>query len=230
MKKAENLFRAYGYLWVIPAYALLYMTWFIYLEKRSTPSYHIIHMILDDSIPFCEYFIIPYFLWFLFVPFSVLLMIAAGRKDFNRVFTFLSTGMTLFLIVSTVYPNGALLRPTVFPRNNIFTDMVLSLYGTDTATNLFPSIHVYNSLGAMFAVLECKKYRHNRFLRISSVVMCLLIVLSTVFLKQHSVFDVLTGLFMGVVMYVAVYRCDMSILPEEYSFEKSFSTARRKIS
>ena len=230
MKKAENLFRAYGYLWVIPAYALLYMTWFIYLEKRSTPSYHIIHMILDDSIPFCEYFIIPYFLWFLFVPFSVLLMIAAGRKDFNRVFTFLSTGMTLFLIVSTVYPNGALLRPTVFPRNNIFTDMVISLYGTDTATNLFPSIHVYNSLGAMFAVLECKKYRHNRFLRISSVVMCLLIILSTVFLKQHSVFDVLTGLFMGVVMYVAVYRCDMSILPEEYSFEKSFSTARRKIS
>jgi len=230
MKKAENLFRAYGYLWVIPAYALLYMTWFIYLEKRSTPSYHIIHMILDDSIPFCEYFIIPYFLWFLFVPFSVLLMIAAGRKDFNRVFTFLSTGMTLFLIVSTVYPNGALLRPTVFPRNNIFTDMVMSLYGTDTATNLFPSIHVYNSLGAMFAVLECKKYRHNRFLRISSVIMCLLIVLSTVFLKQHSVFDVLTGLFMGVVMYVAVYRCDMSILPEEYSFEKSFSTARRKIS
>ena len=230
MKKAEDLFREYGYLWVIPAYALLYMTWFIYLEKRSTPSYHIIHMILDDSIPFCEFFIIPYFLWFLFVPFSVLLMIAAGRREFNREFTFLSIGMTLFLIVSTVYPNGALLRPTVFPRNNIFTDMVISLYGTDTATNLFPSIHVYNSLGAMFGVLNCKKYRHNRFLRMSSVVMCLLIILSTVFLKQHSVFDVLTGLFMGAVMYVAVYKCDMSILPEEYGFEKSFSTARRKIS
>ncbi len=231
MRKIDNLIREYGYLWVVPAYAVFYMTWFIYLEKRNNPAYHIIHTFVDDYIPFNEFFVIPYFLWFLFVPAAVLLSVMAGRKEFNKTFTFLSLGMTLFLIISTVYPNGALLRPSVFPRNNIFTAMVRSLYNTDTATNIFPSIHVYNSLGAMFAVLKCKKYENNKVLRISSIVICISIILSTVFLKQHSFFDVLTGLFMGAVMYAAVYKCDMSILPEEYSFEKSgrnnFNAARR---
>ena len=220
MKKLETFKKEYGYLWVVPAYFILYMIWFICLERRDNPAFHLIHTFADDYIPFNELFIIPYFLWFLFVPAAVVLSILSGRKDFCRTFTFLSVGMTFFLIVSTVYPNGALLRPSVFPRNNVFTGMVMSLYSTDTATNLFPSIHVYNSLGAMFAILKSQKYEDKKLLRISSVTICVLIILSTVFLKQHSVFDVITGLLMAAVMYVAVYRCDMSVLPRSYSFSE----------
>jgi len=228
MKRIEALFRKYSYLWVIPAYAVFYLTWFIYLENRSTPSYHIIHTVFDDYIPFNEIFIIPYYLWFLFVPFAVFLTIMADRQEFNRCFTFLSIGMTVFLIISAVYPNGALLRPSVFPRDNIFTSMVMGLYATDTATNLFPSIHVYNSLGAMFAILCCEKYKNNHLLRAASVIMCVLIILSTVFLKQHSVFDVVTGLIMGLIMYILVYELNFSIFPENGGIRRIFS--RRSLS
>ena len=70
-----------------------------------------------------------------------------NRREFYQYCIFLFTGMTLFLIISTVYPNGHLLRPTDFPRNNIFTLAVQVLYQADTATNIFPSLHVFNSIG-----------------------------------------------------------------------------------
>ncbi len=221
MKKIMDFFKNYSYLWVVPVYFVLYMTWFFYLETRNINSFHIIHMAVDDLIPFNEFFIIPYYLWFLFIPASVLLMIMSGKEDFSRLFTFLSFGMTLFLIISTIYPNGALLRPSVFPRDNIFTHMVMGLYSTDTSTNLFPSIHVYNSLGAVFAILKCEKYNKNKALRISSVVLCALIILSTLFLKQHSVFDVITGIMLSAVMYLAVWELDVNFLSSRNSAKRS---------
>ena len=43
-------------------YGIIYLTWFIYLEQKVTKNYRVIHVTLDDYIPFCEGFVIPYFL------------------------------------------------------------------------------------------------------------------------------------------------------------------------
>lgn len=202
----------YRHAWILFAYAAIYMPWFAYIEHRSCPMYHIIHMAADDYIPFCEYFIIPYFFWFIFVPLTIVLMLFTSRVDFYRICTFLFTGMTIFLIISTVYPNGDLMRPDVFPRDNIFTSMVLGLYNADTPTNLFPSIHVYNSLGAVFAIVNSEKLRRKKGICISSAIVCALIIMSTVFLKQHSVFDVITAFIMAAIMYVFVYGIDYNAI------------------
>ena len=42
-------------------------------------------------------------------------------------------------------------------------------------------------------------------IRIGSAVLMVNIILSTMFLKQHSVFDVVTGIIMAVFMYMLVY-------------------------
>ena len=116
--------------------------------------------------------------------------------------------MTVFLVVSTLWPNGHHLRPYTMPRDNIFTAMVARLWQTDTPTNLWPSIHVYNSIGAHVALCRCSLGK-KRWLRGASLVLCISIILSTIFLKQHSMFDVLTGLLMASAMYVLVYRQDV---------------------
>lgn len=59
-----------------------------------------------------------------------------------------------FLVISTFIPNIQHLRLHTMPRHNVFTVLVSQLWQTDTPTNLFPSIHVYNSLGAHFAVMN----------------------------------------------------------------------------
>ena len=70
--------------------------------------------------------------------------------------------MTVFLIVSYVYPNAQHLRPTEFPRDNIFTDMVKWLYSTDTPTNILPSIHVFNSLAIHMSLTNCEALRDKK--------------------------------------------------------------------
>ena len=52
-------------------YFLIYLPWFGYLEENVTTHFHVIHVALDDKIPFCEYFIIPYMLWFAYVAWGV---------------------------------------------------------------------------------------------------------------------------------------------------------------
>ena len=135
----------------------------------------------------------------------------------------LFTGMTIFLIVSTIYPNGHYLRPTTFARDNVFVHMVKWLYATDTATNLFPSIHVYNSIAVNLAVWHSGNFRDKKVIRIGSAVLMVSIILSTMFLKQHSVFDVVTGIIMAVFMYMLVYVQNPARMPAgERKYERKF--------
>lgn len=186
-------------------YFVIYLAWFIFLEHHVTTHFHVIHMKIDDYIPFCELFIIPYLLWFAYIAVVIVYMGFKDQKEYFHLCAFLFTGMTLFLIVSTIYPNGHFLRPLAFERDNIFTQMCAALYSTDTATNLFPSIHVYNSIGVHLAVANSEKTRHNKPMRLSSGILMVSIILATVFLKQHSVFDVLTAFFTASVVYTCVY-------------------------
>lgn len=148
----KNIYEKYKHILPFALYFFVYMTWFSWLEQRHIWKYQVIHMAVDNYIPFNEVFIIPYFLWFVYVPAVVLYLALHNKDDYYRTAIFLCTGMTVFLLVSTFFPNGHHLRPAVMPRDNIFTQMVASLYKTDTPTNLWPSIHVYNSLGAHFAL------------------------------------------------------------------------------
>ena len=90
-------------------------------------------------------------------------------------------------------PNVLHLRPTEFPRDNIFTDLVRWLYRTDTPTNVLPSIHVFNSLAIHMSLTNCEALRNRKGIRRASLVLTVLIILSTMFLKQHSVIDVCLG-------------------------------------
>lgn len=193
-------------------YGLIYMPWFIWLESRANLPYHVIHVRLDDVIPFSEVFIVPYLLWFVYVAavFVYLFFQFDKKKEFYQYCIFLFTGMTLFLVVSTVYPNGHLLRPTSFERHNIFTFAVQMLYRTDTATNIFPSIHVFNSIAAHVAVAKNRKLGGNIWIRGGSFLLMVSIILATMFLKQHSVLDVIAGTLLGVLMEQLVYHTDFS--------------------
>ena len=114
--------------------------------------------------------------------------------------------MTLFLLISFLIPNGHDLRPLTFERDNIFTALIKTMYTIDTPTNLFPSIHCYNSLMAHTAIMENETLKKYKGIQIVSFLLCVSIVLSTVFIKQHSVFDVFTALGLSVIMYLLVYK------------------------
>ena len=200
----KTLFHKYKHAWVF-LYALIYFPWFGYLEKNVTNDFYIIHTALDEKIPFVEFFIVPYLLWFAFITFFTLYFFFPSRSEFYRMAAFMIMGMTVFLIISTIYPNGQILRPTDFARENIFVDLVKDLYQGDTPTNIFPSIHAYNSIGVHLAVRNSERLKENKIAQHGTFVLSVLIVLSTMFLKQHSVLDVIGAMGLAVPAYHLAY-------------------------
>lgn len=203
-KSIKAFLMKYKHAWVF-LYAFIYMPWFMYLEANVTSGYHIIHSSIDDMIPFVEFFIIPYLLWFVFIAAVVLYFFFTDVPGFYRLCTLLFTGMTIFLIISTFFPNGLALRPTVFTRDNVFVDMVKVLYAADTSTNVLPSLHVFNSLGVCIAIAHSTALSEHRITRHCCYILAGLIVLATMFLKQHSVIDVAAGFIMAHGLYVVIY-------------------------
>ena len=53
------------------------------------------------------------------------------------------------------------------------------------------------------------------------LVLCISIILSTMFIKQHSMFDVLTAFLMAGIMYIVVYQADIVSSLQSYRAERS---------
>lgn len=193
---------------LVLAYVVFYMAFFGFLENRTGIKIHILQMRADYKIPFCEYFVIPYFLWFLYIGATAVwfTLFNENRTEFYQFAVSMGIGMTLFLIVSYIFPNGHTLRPYYFPRENVFTEMVKFLYRIDTPTNIMPSLHVFNSVMCCTALWESKMLRHRHVVRISSLILTILIVLATMFLKQHTILDVIAGLLLGRICWFFMYR------------------------
>ena len=202
--KLRKFIKKYSHAWVF-LYALIYLPWFSYLEQHVTSDYYLIHSPFDDYIPFVEYFIVPYLMWFLFVIIGAGYFFFTDKKGFYKLAAFLITGMTIFLIICTLFPNGLHLRPTTFARDNIFTHIVQYVYSVDTPTNVLPSIHVFNSMVIAIAVAHSDKLNEKKWIQHLTYILAGLIILSTMFLKQHSVTDVFAALVMAGVIYPFVY-------------------------
>lgn len=76
----------------------------------------------------------------------------------------------------------------------------------DKCQNVFPSIHVYNSVGCAIAIYKCNDFKHGTLIKAFAIVTAILITLSTMFIKQHSILDVVSACILAIIMYIFVYR------------------------
>lgn len=191
-------------------FILCYFICFYILEHMTRLQYYVIHSPLDDLIPFCEYFVIPYYSWFVYMVVGAGILLIFDKENYRRTAWMLYLGMGLFIIVSALFPNILNLRPETMPRDNIFCRMVESLYSTDTPTNVAPSIHVYNTLTILAGLHHSSSFAaRNRVVRAVFDIDGVLIILSTMFIKQHSVYDVLAAFIMYTVLFIAIYHPEL---------------------
>lgn len=185
--------------WQFIIYMPIYLFFFVLAEKMTADITYI-NIPLDDKIPFVEGFIVPYLLWFPFMALGIAYVFFMDKKEFLPMGWNLVIGMSLFLVVSFIFPNGLQLRPEVFPHDNVCTDLVKHLYSVDTSTNVIPSIHVFNSLVCGISFGRVLWWKKHKICAVASYTMAGLIVISTMFVKQHSIVDVVSGILMYVVL------------------------------
>lgn len=109
----------FSHLWLLlfwPIYGLV----FAFLE-RGLPwlaglfgheiTYYAIWCPLDDLIPFCELFIIPYYLWFVFLVGMLLYSMFFEIPTFKKYMWFIIITYSITCLIYAVFPNMQELRP-----------------------------------------------------------------------------------------------------------------------
>lgn len=190
-------------LWLL--YYLVIQFWFGYLE-RTVHAQIWIRSPLDQFIPFVPVFVIPYLVWFAYIALTLIYFGLTSPSDFNKLCLGMFSGMTICLIIYGIVPHGQPLRPSLAGREGLFIDMIRNIYRNDTNTNCFPSIHVLNSLMVHASIHHSPRFANRPGIRAASLVLAILICMSTVLIKQHSVLDVVAGMILSGLLYAAIYR------------------------
>ena len=180
---------------------------FYILTERMIPAEKcfVVHSRLDDLIPFCEWFVIPYVAWYGLIVFSLGWFLLYNVENFKGLQTYIIVTQVAAMAIYILLPTRQELRPEVFSRDNALTELVGVLYRVDTNTNVCPSLHVAYSLGIASAWLR-EKSAHWAW-KVFVVVAVVLICLSTMFIKQHSAVDVLAALpVCAMAEWIAFYR------------------------
>ena len=183
MKKISKEFLiSMVYSLVIPA--ILY-----FLLKLFQSNYHVITSSIDKSIPFIPYFI---YIYILFFPFIVIVFYMMFIKDKNKYYQSINAsvvGLIITDIIFLVYPT-IMNRPVVTNDICIITRTVLNItYFFDTpALNCFPSIH--SLLCFQVAYMSITSNNIKSKYKIMTTIMSLLVIASTVLVKQHYFYDI----------------------------------------
>ena len=163
------------------------------------------NMPLDDKIPFCRYFIIPYCMWHPLLFLMTLYLMWYDVPAFKRFMVYIGLGFGGSIIFCLLFPNGQDLRPTQFAQNDFFIWLLKRIYAADTNTNVLPSMHVIGCAALTLACFDsaplCRRHLQWVMLPLGIV-----ISLSTVFVKQHSILDVFVAIPVSAALYFLVYH------------------------
>lgn len=189
-----------------PIYGIAFYTLELGLPGRV---YFPIESVLDAYIPFCELFLIPYMFWFAYLVGMVVYGCLFDLNSFRRYMYFIMITYTVTIVLYMLFPTCQNLRPAVFERDNALTRFVAGFYAYDTNTNVCPSIHVLGSVAVSYGAWNSKHFGTPAWRWAFSITTALIIV-STVFMKQHSIIDVLAALLLCVAVLPTCRRLEQA--------------------
>lgn len=197
MEKLRKMFNT-----LIPVYSgiplVVAVAWnmAVYFGSRAFTSewhHHHIEGELDGLIPFVPWTVAIYLGCYLFWIVNYILIARQDKRQMCQFFAadFLSRAVCLAFYL--LYPTTNT-RPAVAPEG-FWNQVMIGLYATDAADNLFPSIHC---LVSWFCYIGLRgKKGIPRWYRGVSCLMALLVCISTLTTKQHVIPDVIGGILLA---------------------------------
>ena len=164
---------------------------------------HPIHCLLDDLIPFNEFFAIFYVGWYFLVFGSLLYYFLLDTERFSQLSKFIIVTQVIAMAAYILYPSRQDLRPEVMPRENVLTQLMAFIYSFDTSTGVCPSLHVGYSMGVLSVFWKDDKV--SRWWKWAVLVIVVMICLAVCFVKQHSAVDVIAALPVCLVAELLVF-------------------------
>ncbi|MFE0503219.1 phosphatase PAP2 family protein [Peribacillus butanolivorans] len=180
---------------------LLVLTSSIYsIINQSTGHAVDVTTIIDGEIPFIKEFVVPYLLWYPYIYGLLIYYCFVDRKHYFVALGSLISGKLICFIVYCFWQT-TVPRPEVV-GNDIFANLVRLVYSHDQPVNCLPSIHVLTTFIMMIVVYKRKDQHKWEYASVTAF--GTLIILSTLFTKQHAVLDVLAGILLACGVYVSI--------------------------
>lgn len=177
---------------------------FMIVNNMNLGGYNI-HCKIDYMIPFVPVFVVAYFSWFVFIVATGIIFLLKSKEDLRKTFLSINFCMAIGIVIYVVFPNYQLLRPTTY-GNDFFSQWVKLLQQGDSPSSVCPSLHVAVSICLYTGIANSVCFKNRPKIKFFTLVITILICISTVFIKQHSVVDVGFGILLGITAYVFVYK------------------------
>lgn len=221
LKLKKLLFHDIKHAWFAVYYLVLFWQFNVIEKQNADTKIMVSFRPIDDLIPFVSFFVIFYLIWFIYVGGTITTLVFTDKYDFYKLLSNIYIGMTICLIIFIVYPHGQPLRVHLTGHEtNIFDRMVHTVYSCDNPADTAPSIHVLNSIAVTFAIARSEFFKKRKVFIIAAHILNVLIILSTVFIKQHSIIDVVLAIALGAMMQFFIYKIN---------WNKFFQKSRGKI-
>lgn len=192
-----------AYLLVVPALKMIYFV----INRIPRPAANVL-TVVDSYLPVIPMFVVPYILFYPFVFTGLIYLFKHNRPAYVHTVWCYSIGLVLCYATYWLYQ-------TTFPRpellgQDIFSYLLRQIYQADKPVNCLPSIH---ALGTMLVMLGLAAGPHQKKLLVNFV--GVLIILSTMFTKQHGVLDVIAALILGGAIYYITRTYMSPIAPSQ---------------
>jgi len=181
---------------VILIYASLYL---IANKFQLSVATEVPRLSFDHYFGFNEHWLWIYLSSYLSIPFLYVFYFYKIKKFFIK--SFLSLTVVSFIIFM-LYPTYV--ARTDFDLSNlswIYQFAFNILHTADSPTNCIPSLHVSTATLVACLFLYMRNYTYFAFASVYS----LLVSLSTLYVKQHVIIDVLTGALCALIVFIFVY-------------------------
>ncbi|MDM5360290.1 phosphatase PAP2 family protein [Peribacillus sp. ACCC06369] len=180
---------------------LLMITSSIYSVINQSSGHAVdVTTIIDGEIPFIKEFVVPYLLWYPYIYGLLIYYCFVDRKHYFVALGSLISGKLLSFLVYCLW-QSTVPRPEVV-GNDIFAHLMRFVYSHDQPVNCLPSIHVLTTFIMMIVVHKRKEQHKWEYASVTAF--GTLIILSTLFTKQHAVLDVLAGILLAYGVYASI--------------------------
>lgn len=193
----------FRHLWLLGTWLIYFALYFLTENLIPAERCHVMHCVLDDWIPFNEYFLIFYTGWYILVFGSLAYYLIYDVKRFRELDLYIFVTQMVAMFFYIVLPSRQDLRPETFPRENFFTWVMGLIYTFDTDTGVCPSLHVAYSW-AIFNVMV-KDEHLAKWFKVFLGLFAVMVSLSTSFVKQHSFLDIFAAIPVVLLGEILIY-------------------------
>lgn len=159
-------------------------------------------LMLDKEIPFVSLFVFPYVYWYIYIFIGLIFILSKDRKRYLRTLMAIYIGMCMCYVFYYLYP-VEISRP-VIDNNTIANKLVNIIYENDRPVNCFPSIHVLNT----YIIMRFTKVKDNKSWFYYTNIIGILIMLSTLFIKQHFILDGVVAIILAEVVILIAKKVE----------------------